>query len=104
MTNEEALNQFNSTNPFMQGSNKQEEYFNVIRNALEKQIQITSDKERIREAIMRLSMCARKECEICKYKDRPKDLLPSDDCKERSAKNINLIADLLLGTESGDDK
>ena len=38
MTNEEALNQFNSTNPFMQGSNKQEEYFNVIRKALEKQI------------------------------------------------------------------
>ena len=38
MTNEEALNQFNSTNPFMQGSNKQEEYFNVIRKALERQI------------------------------------------------------------------
>lgn len=38
MTNEEALNQINSTNPFMQGSNKQEEYFNVIRKAIEKQI------------------------------------------------------------------
>lgn len=46
MTNEEALNQFNSTNPFMQGSNKQEEYFNVIRNALEKQIpkKVTEDE------------------------------------------------------------
>lgn len=64
--------------------------------ALKKQIQITNDRERIREAIMRLSMCARKECGICKYKDRPKDLLPSDDCKERSTKNINLLADLLL--------
>lgn len=31
-----------------------------------------TDKEMIREAIMRLSMCANKECEICKYKDRPK--------------------------------
>lgn len=38
MTNEEALNQINSTNPFMQGSNKQEEYFDVIRKAIEKQI------------------------------------------------------------------
>lgn len=38
MTYEEALNQFNSTNPFMHGSDKQEEYFNVIRKAIEKQI------------------------------------------------------------------
>lgn len=38
MTTEESLNQFNSTNPFMHGSDKQEEYFNVIRQALEKQI------------------------------------------------------------------
>lgn len=38
MTNEEALNQINSTNPFMQGSNKQEEYFDMIRKAIEKQI------------------------------------------------------------------
>lgn len=38
MTNEEALNQINSTNPFMQSSNKQEEYFDVIRKAIEKQI------------------------------------------------------------------
>ena len=29
-------------------------------------------QEQVREALMRLSMCARKECEICKYKDRPK--------------------------------
>ena len=35
-----------------------------------------TDKEMIREAIMRLSMCANKECEICKYKDRPKNELP----------------------------
>ena len=67
--------------------------------ALEKQIQIAKNEENIHEAILRLSMCARKECEICKYKDRPKDLLPSDDCKERSTKNINLIADLLLKKE-----
>lgn len=47
-------------------------------------------QEQVREALMRLSMCARKECEICKYKDRPKVELPSDDCKERSTKNMNI--------------
>ena len=38
MTYKEALNQFNSANPFMHGSDKQEEYFNVIGKAIEKQI------------------------------------------------------------------
>ena len=38
MTYEESLNQFNSTNPFKHGSDKQKEYFNMIRQALEKQI------------------------------------------------------------------
>ena len=52
--------------------------------------------EKVREALMRLSMCARKECEICKYKDRPKAELPSDDCKERSIKNMNILADVCL--------
>lgn len=53
-------------------------------------------KEQVREALMRLSMCARKECEICKYKDRPKAYLPSDECKERSTKNMNILADVCL--------
>ena len=53
-------------------------------------------QEQVREALMRLSMCARKECEICKYKDRPKAELPSDDCKERSTKNMNILADVCL--------
>ena len=49
-------------------------------------------QEQLGEAIMRLSMCARRECEICKYKDRPKTELPSDDCKERATKNMNVLA------------
>lgn len=53
-----------------------------------------------REALMRLSMCARKECEICKYKDRPKSELPSDDCKERATKNMNILADACLRDET----
>ena len=53
-------------------------------------------QEQLREAIMRLSMCARRECEICKYKDRPKTELPSDDCKERATKNMNILADFCL--------
>lgn len=55
-----------------------------------------TDKETIREAIMRLSMCANRVCEICKYKDRPKSDLPSEDCKERSIKNVSILADEFL--------
>lgn len=110
MTNEEAIRELEdrylriSCYADKEACNKANEAIDIAIQAIEKQIQITNDKERIREAIMRLSMCARKECEICKYKDRPKDLLPSDDCKERITKNINLIADLLLITESDNDK
>ena len=50
-------------------------------------------QEMLRGAIMRLTMCARRECDICKYKDRPKSELPSDYCKERSTKNMNILAD-----------
>ena len=53
-------------------------------------------QEQVREALMRLSMCARKQCEICKYKDRPKTELPSDDCKERSTKNVHILAYVCL--------
>ena len=53
-------------------------------------------QETIREAIMRLSMCARRECEICKYKDRPKTELPSEKCKERANRYVNILADVCL--------
>ena len=55
-------------------------------------------QEQVREALMRLSMCARKECEICKYKtDRE---LPSEDCKERAIQNMNVLADVCLRRET----
>ena len=43
-----------------------------------KEANMRYSQEKLREAIMRLTMCARRECEICKYKDRPKSELPSD--------------------------
>ena len=61
-------------------------------------------QEQVREALTRLSMCARKECEICKYKDRPKAELPSDDCKERSTKNMNILADVCLSDDHPTEK
>lgn len=61
-----------------------------------------TDNETIREAIMRLSMCANRECEICKYKDRPKSDLPSEDCKERSKKNVSILEDEFL--KKGDNE
>lgn len=57
-------------------------------------------KDQIREAIMRLTMCARRECEICKYKDRPKKELPSKDCKERAIQNMNVLANVCLRSET----
>ena len=53
-------------------------------------------QEQVREAIMRLSMCARHECEVCIYKDRSKAGLPSDECKKRATKNMNIIADVCM--------
>ena len=57
-------------------------------------------KDQIREAIIRLTMCARRECEICKYKDRPKSKLPSEDCKERTIQNMNILANVCLRSET----
>ena len=56
-------------------------------------------KEKVREAIMRLHMCACRECEICKYKTDSKDKMPSADCKERATKNMNILADEFLRKE-----
>lgn len=58
-----------------------------------------TNEEAIREAIMRLFMCANKECVICKYKDRPVGDLPSDACKERSIKNASRLAHEFLKFE-----
>ena len=61
-----------------------------------KEANMRYSQEKLREAIMRLVMCARRECEICKYKDRPKSELPSDYCKERSTKSMNILVDFCL--------
>ena len=61
-------------------------------------------QKQVREALMRLSMYARRECELCKYKDRPKAELPSDDCKERSTKNMNILADVCLRADYSTEK
>ena len=53
-------------------------------------------REQVREAIMRLSMCARRECAVCIHKDRPIEALPSDECKKRATKNMNIIADVCM--------
>lgn len=55
-----------------------------------------TDIEEIREAIMRLSMCAIRECELCKYKDCPEKDLPSDECKARSIENVSILVNEFL--------
>lgn len=46
--------------------------------------------EKEREALMRLTMCARKECAICKYKGSNKE-----DCYERATECMHILADAL---------
>lgn len=46
--------------------------------------------EREREALMRLTMCARNECDMCKY--RP--YIPKK-CYERATEAMNILADAL---------
>lgn len=53
-------------------------------------------QEQVREAIMRLSMCARKECTACKYRDGSKEDLPTEECKKRATRNMNIIADVCM--------
>ena len=48
--------------------------------------------EEVREALMRLTMCAREDCVICKYKDK----CNFDFQYEESTKNMNTILDSLM--------
>jgi len=51
--------------------------------------------EREREALMRLTMCAREECGMCKYKDT----CDFDFQYELTTKNMNILAEALRKTE-----
>ena len=46
--------------------------------------------ERERKALMRLTMCARVQCDICKYRDST-----LEECDERITQNMNILADAL---------
>lgn len=48
-----------------------------------------NDEER--DALMRLTMCARNECVICKYKDKYTDI----QCYELQTKCMNILAESL---------
>ena len=52
-----------------------------------------TDRERLQEAIMRMTMCARRECAVCKYSMNER---PSKDCDRRITANMNVLADLVL--------
>ena len=52
--------------------------------------------EREREALMRLTMCAREECSMCKYEEQCDNW---DFRMELATKNMNILADALRKTE-----
>lgn len=56
-----------------------------------------TDRERLQEAIMRMTMCARRECAVCKYSMSEQ---PSEDCDRRITANMNVLADLVLRAAS----
>ena len=45
-----------------------------------------------REAILRLTMCARRNCEICKYGPKKPRVKLSESCEKRITENMNLLA------------
>ena len=47
--------------------------------------------EKEREALMRLTMCARNQCAICKYKD----INTYEDCQLEITEDMNILADAL---------
>ncbi len=57
--------------------------------------------EREHEAIMRMTMCARRNCRICKYgqsRKRPTVKLPQS-CLDRITENMNILAAMANQTE-----
>ena len=56
--------------------------------------------EREREALMRLTMCAREECGMCKYKET----CDFDFQYETATKCMNILADALSKTENSSEK
>jgi len=53
--------------------------------------------EEVREAIMRLTMCARHECAICKYNSNDEDT-----CEQYATKNMNILADAFREPKRGE--
>ena len=56
--------------------------------------------EREREALMRLTMCAREECDMCKYKDT----CNFDFQYETATKCMNILADALNADRATDQR
>ena len=57
--------------------------------------------EKEREALMRLTMCARGECPMCKYEEQCDNW---DFRMELATKNMNILADALRKTENSSEK
>ena len=57
--------------------------------------------ERERKALMRLTMCARGECPMCKYEEQCDNW---DFRMELATKNMNILADALRKTENSSEK
>lgn len=79
--------------------NKRKEAIDVAIEALSAEAEPTITGE-VREALMRLTMCAREDCVICKYKDK----CNFDFQYEESTKNMNTILDSLMRSKCAEPK
>ena len=59
-----------------------------------------TDREQLQEAILRMTMCARRECAVCKYSINEQ---PSEDCDRRITANINVLVTTFCKCGEGED-
>lgn len=57
----------------------------------------------VREALIRLTMCANRECAVCEHRYTPITIVPSPECKARISFNINLLTDKCFNNSTNEE-
>ena len=57
-----------------------------------------------REAILRLTMCARRNCQICKFGPRRPTVRISQHCQDRITENMNILARAFDGEDKEEQR
>lgn len=98
MTREEAIDCLEGLKIYLKTEHIDQEAVDMAIEALSAEAEPTT--EEVRGALMRLSMCAREDCVICKYKDK----CNFDFQYEESTKNMNTILDSFMRSKCAEPK